>query len=165
MVEAIPALTTEKAVKLFETFRVYTRAELESRAEVEYDFYSKMIHIEALTMTNIAGKQIIPAIIRYTARLADSMAKVQNVCPEADTSVQKDLHRGVRTPGRDQGCPQQAGGAPGGVQGDPQLQRAGGGLQGEAGAGHGGAAPPGGSAGANRGQGPVAHALLRRSAV
>ena len=91
MVEAIPALTTEKAVKLFETFRVYTRAELESRAEVEYDFYSKMIHIEALTMTNIAGKQIIPAIIRYTARLADSMAKVQNVCPEADTSVQKDL--------------------------------------------------------------------------
>ena len=91
MVEAIPSLTTEKAVKLFETFRVYTRAELESRAEVEYDFYSKMIHIEALTMTNIAGKQIIPAIIRYTARLADSMAKVQNVCPEADTSVQKDL--------------------------------------------------------------------------
>ena len=91
MVEAIPALTTEKAVKLFETFHVYTRAELESRAEVEYDSYSKIIHIEALTMTNIAGKQIIPAIIRYTARLADSMAKVQSVCPEADTSVQRDL--------------------------------------------------------------------------
>ncbi|HJC47095.1 MAG TPA: glutamine synthetase III [Candidatus Lachnoclostridium pullistercoris] len=91
MVEAIPALTTEKAVKLFETFHVYTRAELESRAEVEYDSYSKIIHIEALAMTNIAGKQIIPAIIRYVARLADSMAKVQNVCPEADTAVQHDL--------------------------------------------------------------------------
>lgn len=91
MVEAIPALTTEKAVKLFETFHVYTKAELESRAEVEYDSYAKIVHIEALAMTNIAGKQIIPAIIRYTARLADSMAKVQSVCPEAEISVQRDL--------------------------------------------------------------------------
>ena len=91
MVDAIPALVTEKAVKLFENFQVYTRAELESRAEVEYDSYSKIIHIEALTMTNIAGKQIIPAIIRYTTRLADSIGKVSSVCPEADISVQKDL--------------------------------------------------------------------------
>ena len=49
MVEAIPALTTEKAVKLYESFGVFTKAELESRAEVEYEAYGKMINIEART--------------------------------------------------------------------------------------------------------------------
>ena len=91
MVEAIPALTTEKAVKLFETFHVFTRAELKSRAEVEYEAYAKVINIEARSMTNIAGKQIIPAVIRYTTRLADSIGKITGVCPEADFSVQKEL--------------------------------------------------------------------------
>ena len=91
MVEAIPALTTEKAVKLFETFHVFTRAELESRAEVEYDSYSKVINIEGMAMVNIAGKQIIPAVIRYATNLADSIGKIASVCPEADISVQKEL--------------------------------------------------------------------------
>lgn len=91
MVDAIPALTTEKAVNLFEKFGVFTRAELESRAEVEYEAYSKVINIEARTMSNMAGKQIIPAVIRYTTQLAGSLAAVQSVCPEADSSVQKEL--------------------------------------------------------------------------
>ncbi|RGY95174.1 glutamine synthetase III [Clostridium sp. AM58-1XD] len=91
MVDAIPALTTEKAVKLFETFHVYTRAELESRTEVEYDAYSKMINIEAMAMVNIAGKQIIPSVIRYATGLADSIGKIVSACPEADISVQKEL--------------------------------------------------------------------------
>ena len=91
MVDAIPALTTEKAVKLFETFHVFTRAELESRAEVEYDSYSKIINIEAMAMVNIASKQIIPAVIRYASSLADSMGKIVSACPEADVSVQKEL--------------------------------------------------------------------------
>ena len=91
MVEAIPALTTDKAVKLFEGFGVFTRSELLSRAEVEYEAYSKVINIEAQTMINMAGKQIIPAVIRYTTQLANSLSSVKNACPEADTSVQQEL--------------------------------------------------------------------------
>lgn len=91
MVEAIPALTTEKAVKLFEEFGVFTRAELESRSEIEYEAYSKAINIEARTMIDMASKQFIPATIRYIARLADSLSKVKAACPEADTSVQSEI--------------------------------------------------------------------------
>ena len=65
MVDAIPALTTAKAVKLYEEFGVFTKAELESRAEVEYEAYAKAINIEAKTMIDMAGKQIIPAVIKY----------------------------------------------------------------------------------------------------
>lgn len=91
MVEAIPALTTEKAVKLYEEFHVFTRAELESRAEIEYEAYSKAINIEARTMIDMASKQIIPAVIKYAAALADSLGKVAAACPGADTSVQTEL--------------------------------------------------------------------------
>ncbi len=91
MVDAIPALTTEKAVCLFRTFGIYTQSELESREEIEYEQYAKVINIEARAMINISGKQIIPAVIRYTTRLADSIRKVREACPEADVSVQKSL--------------------------------------------------------------------------
>ena len=91
MVDAIPALTTEKAIKLFESFDVFTEAELQSRAEVEYEAYAKVINIEAKTMLDMAGKQIIPAVIKYTTELAESLGKVKSACPEADTSVQTEL--------------------------------------------------------------------------
>ena len=91
MVDAIPAITTDKAVKLYESFGVFTKAELESRAEVEYEAYSKMINIEAKTMIDMASKQIIPAVIKYTTQLAGSLGAVKAACPEADTSVQTEL--------------------------------------------------------------------------
>lgn len=91
MVEAIPAVTTEKAVKLFEEFGVFTKPELESRAEVEFEAYSKVINIEARTMIDMASKQIIPAVIKYTTDLANSLSAVKSACPEADTSVQTEL--------------------------------------------------------------------------
>ena len=91
MVDAVPALTTEKAIKLFESFDVFTEAELRSRAEVEYEAYAKVINIEAKTMLDMAGKQIIPAVIKYTTELAESLCKVKSACPEADTSVQTEL--------------------------------------------------------------------------
>ena len=47
MVEAIPALTTEKTIKMFEEFKVFTRAELESRAEIKFENYSKAINHRA----------------------------------------------------------------------------------------------------------------------
>ena len=91
MVEAIPALTTDKAVKLFEEFGVFTRAELESRAEVEYENFSKAINIEARTMYDMASKSIIPAVIKYTTQLAASISAVKGACPEADVSTQTGL--------------------------------------------------------------------------
>lgn len=90
MVDAIPALTTEKSVKLFESFGVFTRAELESRAEIQYEIYAKAINIEAKTMIDIATKQIIPAVIKYTTVLAKSINEVKAV-GDIDTSVQLGL--------------------------------------------------------------------------
>lgn len=86
MVEAIPSITTDKAVELFERFSVFTKAELESRAEIQYEGYAKAINIEARTMIDMASKQIIPAIMGYTKNLADTVLAVREA--GADTSVQ-----------------------------------------------------------------------------
>ena len=90
MVDAIPALTTEKAVSLFEEFHVFTRAELESRAEIQYEIYAKAINIEAKTMLDITTKQIIPAVIKYTTVLAQSINTVR-AAAAVDVSVQLSL--------------------------------------------------------------------------
>lgn len=90
MVDAIPALTTDKAINLFERFGVFTRAELESRAEVEYELYAKEINIEAKTMIDIAGKQIIPAVIKYATELGNSINTIKSAC-DADVSVQTEM--------------------------------------------------------------------------
>ena len=91
MVEAVPYLTTEKTVKLFERQNVLTKAELESRAEINYETYSKTINIEAKTMIDMAGKQYIPAVIEYVTSLADSINSVTAACSAADVSVQTEL--------------------------------------------------------------------------
>lgn len=88
MVEAIPAMTTDKAVALFERFGVFTRAELESRAEIQYETYAKAINIEARTMIDMASKQFVPAFIKYTKSLADTIVSVKEA--GADTSVQSE---------------------------------------------------------------------------
>jgi len=90
-VEAIPYLTADKSVAMFERQNVLTRTELESRVEINYEIYSKTINIEAKTMIDMAGKQYIPAIIKYITSLADSINSVKSACPSADTSVQTEL--------------------------------------------------------------------------
>ncbi|MDD6212469.1 MAG: glutamine synthetase III, partial [Clostridiales bacterium] len=91
MVDAIPSLVTDKSISMFEKFGVFNKAELESRAEIRYETYVKTINIEAKTMLNMAGKQIVPAVIRYTTKLAESISAVAGACPDADISVQKEL--------------------------------------------------------------------------
>ena len=91
MVDAIPALTTDKAVALFEKFGVFTKAELESRAEVQYEAYAKAINIEAKAMMDITGKQIIPAVIKAATELSASINAVKAACADADVSVQTEL--------------------------------------------------------------------------
>ena len=88
MVEAIPAMVTDKAVDLFERFGVFTKAELESRAEIQYETYAKAINIEARTMIDMASKQFMPAFIKYTKTLADTVNAV--TAAGADASVQKE---------------------------------------------------------------------------
>ena len=89
MVEAIPAMVTDKAVSLFERFGVFTKAELESRAEIQYETYAKAINIEARTMIDMASKQFMPAFIKYTKTLADTVNAV--TAAGADASVQKEV--------------------------------------------------------------------------
>ena len=78
MIDAIPALTTDKTIEMFEKFHVFNRAELESRAEIEYEQYAKKINIEALTMIDMTSKQIIPAVMDYESTLADSIIAVES---------------------------------------------------------------------------------------
>ena len=89
MVEAVDTLTTEKSVKLFERFGIFTRAELQSREEILYETYAKTINIEALTMIDMASKQIIPAVVSYTKELADTVIAVAQAGVEP--TVQREL--------------------------------------------------------------------------
>ena len=92
MVESIDEMVSEKAVKVFEIFGVFTRAELESRAEIKYEAYAKVLNIEARSMIDIASKHIIPAVMRYTKELAETVNAVREA--GADYEVQADiLHR------------------------------------------------------------------------
>ncbi len=88
MVEAIPAITTDKAVALFERFNVFTKPELESRAEIEYEAYAKAINIEARTMIDMASKQFIPAVMKYTKQLADTVIAVKEAGAEAEVQAE-----------------------------------------------------------------------------
>jgi len=97
MIDAIPALVSESSIKLFESFEVFTRKELESRVEIEYEAYSKAINIEAKAMIDIAGKSIIPAVIRYTTRLADSIIKLKTAVADIEPYAQNSILIDVNT--------------------------------------------------------------------
>ena len=101
MIDTIPALVSESSIKLFESFEVFTRKELESRMEIEYEAYSKAINIEAKAMIDIAGKSIIPAVIRYTTRLADSIIKLKtamvDIEPYAQSSILIDVNEHLKS--------------------------------------------------------------------
>ena len=90
-VDAIPAYVAPESVAAFEKFGVFTKTELESRAEIEYETYAKTINIEAKAMIDIAGKQIIPAVIKYVTSLAQSVNSVKSAVADADVSVQSEL--------------------------------------------------------------------------
>lgn len=89
MVNAIPSLTTEKAENLFTKFNIYTKSELEARAEIMYETYAKVLKIETQTMIHMAGKHYIPAAIHYCTRLGQSIAAVTGSGVAAP--VQKEL--------------------------------------------------------------------------
>ena len=71
---ALPALIDEKNIKLMEDFGVLTKVEMESRYEVEMEHYAKIINIEALTMLEMARKQLLPAVNAYMSEVANTAA-------------------------------------------------------------------------------------------
>ena len=93
MIEAAETITTDKAVRLFERFGIFTKVELESREEIIYETYAKTINIEALAMIDMAGKQIIPAVVKYSKALADTVNAVKEA--GADASIQTELLKEV----------------------------------------------------------------------
>ena len=89
MVDAVPELVKPASVALFAHQGVFTEKELRARADVSYELYAKTINIEALTMIDMAGKDIVPAVVRYTGELARAAREVESLGVEA--SVQKEL--------------------------------------------------------------------------
>ena len=71
---ALPALIEPKNIQLMEDFGVLTKVEMESRYEVELEHYSKIINIEALTMLEMARKQLLPAVNAYMSEVANTAA-------------------------------------------------------------------------------------------
>lgn len=78
-------MTDEQNPRLFERHRVLTKTELAARVDILLEIYSKAINIEALTMLNIAKRQILPAAARYSNRLADAVAAVTAAGATAQT--------------------------------------------------------------------------------
>ena len=71
---ALPALIAPKNIQLMEEFGVLTKVEMESRYEVEMEHYSKILNIEALTMLEMARKQLLPAVNAYMSEVANTAA-------------------------------------------------------------------------------------------
>jgi len=89
MIDAIPALVTDKSIRMFERFHVFSASELHSRAEIKYETYNKAVNIEALTMIDMAVKQIIPAVIGYTGTLSGIIQSMNAI--NVSSAVQKEL--------------------------------------------------------------------------
>ena len=89
MVDAVPELVKPASVALFAHQGVFTEKELRARADVSYELYAKTINIEALTMIDMAGTDIVPAVVRYTGELARAAREVESL--GVDASVQKEL--------------------------------------------------------------------------
>ena len=88
---ALPALIEPKNIALMEEFGVLTKVEMESRYEVEMEHYSKIINIEALTMLEMARKQLLPAVNSYMSELANTaaskLAVSENISVRSETKT------------------------------------------------------------------------------
>ncbi len=88
-VDAIPALTAEKNVKVFTKFGVYSEVELHARQEINYENYSKIINIEALTTSDMAKTEILPAVMKFSKDVCDMAAskKALGIEPVVETEL------------------------------------------------------------------------------
>lgn len=89
--EALPAFVAEKNLELFEKHHILTRDEAYSRYEINLDNYSKVLNIEALTMLEMARRDILPAVTGYVRTLSDTVVAKRQACPDASCEMEKTL--------------------------------------------------------------------------
>ena len=87
LVDAVSAFKREENIEMFEKFAVLSKVELASRAEIYYENYAKQVNIEAKTMLDMTKKQIIPAVMKYSADTAKGVVDLK--AAGVDTSVQE----------------------------------------------------------------------------
>jgi glutamine synthetase len=90
-VESLKEFIDPEVIGLFERHNIFTEEEIHARQEILFEEYAKTLNIEALTMVEMAKKEILPAVIEYTTSLADSVATIKAAVASADTSVLEGL--------------------------------------------------------------------------
>lgn len=94
-VEAIASLKAEKNMSVMEKHKVFSRSEMNSRYEISLEKYIKTINIEALTMLEMAKRQILPACIKFGAEIAASINQIKSCGVDCDISANTDLLKEV----------------------------------------------------------------------
>ncbi len=89
--DCVPLYISEKNVSLFQRHRVYNERELRARYEIKLEAYSKVLHIESLTMLDMVRKKILPAVSAYTGSLAESALAKKELGDGFDCSFEEDL--------------------------------------------------------------------------
>ena len=89
--EALPYYLADKNVALFTKHRVYTRTEMEARYEIHLENYSKILNIEALTMLEMARRDIMPAVSSYLRELSETAAAIHAASVTADCSYEESI--------------------------------------------------------------------------
>ncbi|MBQ8254606.1 MAG: glutamine synthetase III [Clostridia bacterium] len=89
--EALSHFLDEKNVKLFSENKIFSETELRSRKEIMLESYCKLINIEALTMIEMARKEIIPAVISYIKDVSKTIINVKNAVPNALTDTEEEI--------------------------------------------------------------------------
>lgn len=88
--DCLPYFIKEKNIKLFELHKVFTKTEILARYEILLDNYSKTLHIEAMTMLDMANKDLLPAYSDYTKQLSDALIAKKSAVPSADCTFEQE---------------------------------------------------------------------------
>ena len=94
-VDSIESVVRPSTIEMYEKFHILTKRELEARAEVFYETFSKTLNIEAGVMADMVTKKIIPAVIKYENNLAESVNTIKSACTAANISTQEGMLREV----------------------------------------------------------------------
>ena len=95
--DALPHFVDEKNVTLFTTHKVYTEREMHSRLEILLQSYCNLINIEAKTMVEMAKKEILPAVSKYSRQLSETISAKKAVCDGLDCSYETDILTKIST--------------------------------------------------------------------
>ncbi|MBQ2285976.1 MAG: glutamine synthetase III [Clostridia bacterium] len=90
-VDALPLLKTEENIAMFERHGVLSRAEINSRVDIVLENYSKVLHIEALTLIEMMNRQVIPAISAYTDKLCRGLINKRSIGVKVDDTVDTEI--------------------------------------------------------------------------